>query len=107
MGEPGTLFPRRWSVYRWLSGERANRERVTDLTGFAIALAEFLSALYAVDTSGGPRPGFHNFFRGAAVVTYDGDVWDSIEALGDRIDAAGIGAVWAAAADTRWTRAPV
>jgi aminoglycoside phosphotransferase (APT) family kinase protein len=40
-GAPGCGFPRQWSVYRWLTGQHATRENVTDLSQFAIDLAAF------------------------------------------------------------------
>ncbi len=106
-GRPGAGFPRRWSVYRWLEGDRATRDRVTDMSEVATALADFLVALRGVDAIGVPRPGMHNFFRGGAVATYDGEVRDAIDALGNRIDSRAALEVWDAALRTHWTGTPV
>src|SRR5215469_14946782 len=42
-GVPGNGFPRPWSVYRWIDGEPATAEGVTDMPGFAADLADFLA----------------------------------------------------------------
>jgi aminoglycoside phosphotransferase (APT) family kinase protein len=62
-GTPGCGFPWPWSVYRWLPGEPAATARPADPVAFAADLAGFLTALYRIDTAGGPPPGEHNFFR--------------------------------------------
>src|SRR5687767_4273564 len=64
LGVPGAGYPWPWSVYRWLPGEAASPENISDIGDLARALAKFLRALYHVDASGGPPAGEHNFFRG-------------------------------------------
>lgn len=71
-GVPDEGFPHDWSVYRWVSGEPADRAVVEDMTAFAIDLAEFLVSLQRIDPTGGPGPGLHNWFRGGPLTTYDG-----------------------------------
>lgn len=63
-GEPDQGYPFSWSVYRWLVGETATDAAISDITGFATALAGFLVALRGVEPTDGPAPGAHNFFRG-------------------------------------------
>lgn len=63
-GTPGAGYPFPWSVYRWLDGEDAAPERITDLRRAAIDLAGFLAALQSIDTTGGPPPEASNGFRG-------------------------------------------
>lgn len=65
-GDPGDGYPWHWSVYRWLDGEIATVERITDLRQFATVLAQFLAVLQQIDATGGPPPGPHNFFRGGS-----------------------------------------
>lgn len=91
-GEPGLGYPWCWSVLGWIDGEAptAVDER------FAHDLAGFLRALWRIDPTGGPRPGLHNFFRGGALATYDGETRDAIDELGDRVDGPGALAVWEA-----------
>ena len=106
-GEPGCGFPRPWSVYRWLDGEPATSERVTDQVTFASDLAAFLRALYQVDSTGGPPAGLHSFHRGGPLTAYDQETHSAIADAGDRIDAPGAAAVWQAALDAAWSGGPV
>lgn len=73
LGQPALGYPWPWSVYRWLEGEPASGVNLADETTFAEDLADFLRGLQAVDPSGGPPPGEHNFFRGGSLLTYDQD----------------------------------
>ena len=74
---------------------------------FAADLAGFLAALYAIDSSGGPTPGIHNFFRGGPVDTYDEQSRGSIRLLADEIDARAATEVWEAALASTWVGSPV
>jgi aminoglycoside phosphotransferase (APT) family kinase protein len=106
-GAPGGGFPRPWSVYRWLEGSHARIDRIGDLTGFAIALAGFLTALYSIDGADGPAPGAHSFSRGAPVATWDAETRATIASLGDKIDRAATTEVWDAVVASEWTSPPV
>ena len=106
-GVPAPGFPRPWSVYRWRPGEPAIAERVRDETRLATDLAGFLSALYAVDPTGGPAAGAHSFFRGGPLTTLDADVRQAITQLAHELDADAATAVWEAALATVWERPPV
>ena len=107
MGRPGRGFPRPWSIYRWIDGDPASLGPVANLTTFAADLAAFLTALYTVDASTGPRPGRHNFFRGGPLHTYDRQSRASIRLLAGDIDVATASEVWEAALASTWDRAPV
>jgi aminoglycoside phosphotransferase (APT) family kinase protein len=107
MGLPTAEFPRPWSVYRWLAGEPASPDRVTDPVAFAARLAGFLTGLQAIDTADGPPAGAHNFYRGGPVATYDEETRKLIRLLADDIDARAAAAVWDAALASTWQRAPV
>ena len=106
-GSPGAGFPRPWSVYRWIAGEPANVARVDDLAAFASGLAGFLAALHAIDASGGPPPGAHNFFRGGPLATWDGQTRELIRLAADDIDAAAAARVWDTALSSTREQAPV
>ncbi len=106
-GAPGQGYPFPWSVYRWLDGEDAGVGRIDDLTAFATALAEFLTALQRIDATGGPPPGRHSFFRGGPLATYDAETRRAIEALGDCIDGDAVTAAWNAALAATWHGPPV
>ena len=107
MGQPGEGFPRKWSIYRWIEGETAHVDRIASLRKFASGLAGFLGALHSIDARGGPPPGTHNFFRGGAVATYDKEARQSIQLLGEEVDAEVATDVWEAALASTWDLAPV
>lgn len=106
-GIPECGYPRPWSIYRWLEGQHATIERIADLTEFAIALAEFLAALYTIDTTGGPPAGRHSFFRGGPLSTYDAETRATIGELADEIDTDAATQVWEGALSATWSRRPV
>ncbi|RWC50170.1 MAG: aminoglycoside phosphotransferase family protein [Mesorhizobium sp.] len=107
MGGPAENYPWHWSVYRWIDGETAERERIAGLSQFATDLAAFLVALQHVDPIGGPAPGQHNFFRGGPLSVYDGEARQAIAALDGRIDTDAASAAWEAALAATWHGAPV
>jgi aminoglycoside phosphotransferase (APT) family kinase protein len=106
-GVPGCGFPRPWSVYRWIEGERVTADRVADRTRLAADLAAFLTALYAIDPAGGPGPGTHNFFRGGSLAVYDRETRDALAALTGHIDTARAAEVWETALAASWQGPPV
>jgi aminoglycoside phosphotransferase (APT) family kinase protein len=107
MGVPAEDYPWHWSVYGWIEGETAKRERIGDLSQFAADLTGFLVALKRVDPTGGPAPGQHNFFRGGPLAVYDGETRRAITALGSRVDTDLASAVWEAALAATWQGPPV
>jgi aminoglycoside phosphotransferase (APT) family kinase protein len=106
-GAPALGFPRPWSVYRWIDGETATSETVSDLAQFASDLAAFLNALYRCDAGQGPPAGRHSFSRGGPVTVWDTATREAIERLGDNIDGPGASAVWQAAIDASVAQRPV
>lgn len=107
MGIPADGYPWHWSVYQWLEGEIATVARINDKDQFAIMLAQFLGALQQIDPTGGPPPGWHNFFRGGPLKTYDAQTRDAISTLHGRIDTDTVTEVWDAALDADWHGTPV
>ncbi|WP_091789658.1 aminoglycoside phosphotransferase family protein [Pedococcus dokdonensis] len=71
LGRPTDDYPLPWSVYGWIAGTRPSRAHLADPVGLADDLAGFLVALRAVDPTGGPRPGVHNWYRGGSLRTFD------------------------------------
>jgi aminoglycoside phosphotransferase (APT) family kinase protein len=106
-GAPGEGYPFPWSVYRWLDGEPAFRDRIASLTDFALDLAAFLAALQKIDATGGPAAGAHNFFRGGPLSTYDSDTRSAIAALGHRIPGDLATEIWEVALAAHWSGPPV
>ncbi|MEN0062987.1 MAG: aminoglycoside phosphotransferase family protein [Myxococcota bacterium] len=106
-GQPGQGYPWPWSVYAWIDGQTAAKGPIANPIGFAHNLVTFLTALNGVDPAGGPRPGLHNFFRGGALATYNGETRDAIDQLGARIDGRRALALWERALATSYTKPPV
>jgi len=107
IGQPDVEFPRAWSIYRWIEGEPASHAPIAGLPALASQVAGFLRALYAIDPSGGPPPGAHNFWRGGPLDTYEAQARGSIRWLADDIDADTATAVWDTALASTWDRSPV
>jgi aminoglycoside phosphotransferase (APT) family kinase protein len=107
-GEPADrVFPRVWSVYRWLDGETAGVDPPRDRVTFAVDVAAFLEALYRIDASGGPAAGEQSFWRGAPLTRYDRQTRKAIADLGDAIDIEAATSVWDAALAAPYTEEPV
>jgi aminoglycoside phosphotransferase (APT) family kinase protein len=70
-GEPCKEYPAAWSIVRWLDGEEARLDRLVDPVEAARQLAAFVRALIAIDPTGGPAPGTHNFLRGVPLEARD------------------------------------
>lgn len=113
-GTPGEGYPFPWSVYRWLDGENASLDRITDRARAARDLADFIAALQRIDPTGGPAPEWSNGFRGVPM----GDERDSpivetrvrpkIEALDGMVDTDAVTDVWEAALKApAWDGPPV
>ena len=107
-GVPADGYPWTWSLYEWLEGETATRERIADAGEAATDLAELVSALQRIDATGGPPPSRHNAFRGVPLATRDESTRASIAALGSTIDGRAVTAAWEDALRApEWGRPPV
>jgi len=107
-GMPAEGYPFEWSVYRWLQGENATMERVTDLSRLATDLAQFVAALQQIDPTGGPSPGEHNAFRGVPLATRAAQTRAAIVSLRGAIDVGAVTAVWESALQLpEWEHPPV
>lgn len=88
IGQATKDFPCVWSIYDWLDGEPVRREQLDDPVQFGWDLAKFITALQAIDPTGGPPPGQHNYFRGADVMSVYGDeARRSVDKIAEVIDA--------------------
>jgi aminoglycoside phosphotransferase (APT) family kinase protein len=101
MGVPAEGYPWRWSIYRWLEGENATHDRITDLRQAATDLARFITALQRIDPTGGPLAGVESS-RGVPLATRDSPTRAAIAALHGVLDVHALTAQWEAA-----LRAPV
>lgn len=106
-GEADDTYPFPWSISRFITGETTTLDRVGDLVDYANDLANFLKALHAIDATGGPLAGTHNFHRGGNLAVYDAETRDCIAKLGNRIDTATVTACWERALASHWEAPPV
>jgi aminoglycoside phosphotransferase (APT) family kinase protein len=107
-GTPGEGYPFEWSVYRWLTGTDATRQRVVDESAFATVLARFVAALQRIEAADGPGPGEHNVFRGEPLARRDSATRSAIADLRDSIDVDAVTSVWEAALEVpAWEQPPV
>ena len=106
-GAPAHDYPFPWSVYLWLEGETAATGRIDDPVELATTLADFLTALYRIDPTGGPPPGRHNFFRGGPLTVYDAETRRALAALDCEVDTNAAGKAWEASLGTKWAGPPV
>jgi len=86
IGMPTAEYPWHWSIYGWIEGESAAIAPIRNLDNFAHDLAQFLRALQRIDSTGGPNPGPHNFYRGGSLHVYDSETRESLAILGKKID---------------------
>ncbi len=103
-GEPAKGYPFAWSVLDWIPGETVSVHDPLDLDRLAVDAAAFLKALQAIDASGGPVAGTHNFYRGGDLKTYDAETRASLQFLSKEVDKDAAAGVWAAALESGWTR---
>ncbi|ONI77457.1 acetyltransferase [Kribbella sp. ALI-6-A] len=106
-GMPGEGYPFHWSIRRWIDGETSSLERISDLTEFAEAVAEFILALQACDATGGPLPGPHNFHRGGPPAYYDDQTRAALVTLAGQVEVEAATEVWEAALASRFDGPPV
>lgn len=107
VGEPAEGYPWPWSIYRWLPGESASLERLADPCQAAAQLAQFIMALWQIDTAGGP-PAAENNLRGAPLALRDEPTREAIAVLAGMIDIKAATAVWEAALEAPgWEQEPV
>lgn len=107
IGEPEEGYPFRWSVYHWLEGGTAASAHIVDMRSFAISLAQFLTALQRIDSTDGPSPGLHSFYRGGELTTYNDETRHAIATLKGRLDVDTAIEVWETALATTWHGSPV
>ncbi|SPL94298.1 phosphotransferase [[Actinomadura] parvosata subsp. kistnae] len=126
VGEPGSGYPWRWSVARWLEGEVATVEALAGSRAAAVALAEFLTALHrftpenppSEELRGGlsaeePRGGLsaeepRDGLVARPLAERDRATRAAIQQVGDVFDRAALTRLWDAALSApAWDRPPV
>jgi aminoglycoside phosphotransferase (APT) family kinase protein len=100
-------YPWKWSIYNWLEGSTVASGSVENLCELAAALAGFLTALQRIDSTDGPLPGQHSFYRGGSLTTYDTEVRQALIALKGKMSTAAATKIWETALKTSWKDKPV
>jgi aminoglycoside phosphotransferase (APT) family kinase protein len=93
-GEPCEGYPFPWAVYRWIEGESWKLDRVRDLNEAAGGLADFIKALWRIDTAGGKIP---RGAQGLPLRSRDAWVRMTADSARDMIDADALLEAWDAA----------
>jgi aminoglycoside phosphotransferase (APT) family kinase protein len=93
-GEPGEGYPWQWCISPWFEGDDATAEHLRDLEEAAVDLAVFITALQRIDTTGAPRPGRHNFFRGVPLAVRDDHLRQAIPHWDGLLDIDAVTAAW-------------
>ncbi len=107
MGEPAAGYPFYWSIYKWLDGDTASIERISNLNQFAVDLGEFLSTLQHCDVTDGPLPGEHNFYRGGSLAIYNSETQEALKNINDKYSIEAIIEIWDLALASCWQLPPV
>ena len=68
LGEPGEGYAGPWTAYRWIEGDPASPETITDESEFACGLADFVAAFRAMPTGG---QGWDGSTRGGPLLERD------------------------------------
>ncbi|WP_307868592.1 aminoglycoside phosphotransferase family protein [Micromonospora sp. C95] len=100
-GVPTSAFPLPWSVYRWIDGEEAGPQTVSDWAAFGTDLATLVRELHSVDLMGATRTGELSWYRGGDLrpcAEWVGRALSDCRAIvGAEIDVDTLGRLWQAA----------
>ncbi len=108
IGKPGAGYPWSWSVQRWIAGQPVTIESPPVSAAFARDLAEFITALHSLETSGGLEAGAANFGRGEPLSTRDASTRAALAKLDGKVDTGAAAEAWQAALDAPvWDAPPV
>lgn len=107
LGAPGEGYPFRWSILKWIEGENVIIDCIADPRQAAVDMAQFITALQQIDTTGAPLATDNNL-RGIGLVNRDTNTRKAIAALHGMIDTDAAIRVWETALEAlEWEQAPV
>ena len=86
VGEPGEGYPFQWGVYPWLEGAPLDFDTLSDPVRVAVDLAEFVTSLQALDTTGAPVPSDDPLDRGTPLAPRDPLFREAVWQLRDQYD---------------------
>jgi aminoglycoside phosphotransferase (APT) family kinase protein len=90
VGAPTDDYPWRWSVNRWLTGCNPEVDTLAEPEDLAIDLAEFITALRAIDPTGGPV-----LSRSGPLANRDEPTRKAIDASKGLVDTDALHGIWA------------
>jgi len=106
-GEPVAEFPWHWGIYQWLVGTDAIIDRMFDPCQAAVDLAQFITALQQIDTTGGPLAGEAGL-RGVPLAKRDAQTREAIKNLNGLLDVTEVTRAWNQALQApEWDHPPV
>ncbi len=106
-GVPSEEYPYPWSVRRWITRTKADRDSDLDREALAKDLGGFLRELRAVPSGEGPAAGAHSFYRGTHPSVSCDQVQQALGQLADQVDVEACHTIWNEAARTAWPTDPV
>jgi aminoglycoside phosphotransferase (APT) family kinase protein len=101
-GRPAAQYPFPWSVNRYIQGETASSDPDLNLKQFAADLTAFLVELQAIDTTGAPAAGPHNFFRGGDLSVYHDETVAALSQLKGELPTDLLRRIWQRAIRSKW-----
>lgn len=102
-GIPNEEYPWPWTIYKWIDGNNATFERITDLSQAAIQLGHFIFAMQQIDPTNGPLSQ-----RGHPLAVYDQETRAALNSLRDIINVDAAARAWEIALNApEWQGPPV
>lgn len=99
-GTPSADFPLAWAIYRWIDGEPAWSENVSDWAAYGRDLAAVVAELHALPLNGERRGGQLDWYRGGLLQPHNEwvrECLDDIRALGADVDVDRLTDIWSEA----------
>lgn len=90
IGQPGSGYPYRWAIHRWVPGEPADPRTITDAEEFAVGLSRVVRALREIPSDDAPAA----VGRARPLQDYADGALAAIESARHLIDTAAAIAVW-------------
>lgn len=93
-GKPTSYYPFPWSINSWLDGITLLEDAEINKMNLAKDLAAALKKLQAIDCSGGPKGGLHNFYRGCDLKIYNDETLKALHQLKDSLPVQQLLDIW-------------
>lgn len=104
LGIPSKEFPFHWSINKYIEGTSLLDISLDDQKNLAMDLNRFLRELQDIDTTGGPKAGKHNFFRGGNLSIYDNEAKEALLLEKDTLPIDILKKIWNNSLDSHWNK---